>query len=228
MVSTGPSQGGFPPVGAGTTGAGGPGREPRRALWIRSAVVMAVVIGALYAIEAVDAATNNRLDDDGIHPRDADRWWGVLTSPFLHAGFDHLTSNAVPAAVLGFLLLLARRFVVTTLVVWAFSGIGVFLFGPSNAVTIGASGIIFGWLTFLLVRGLFNRSPAQIGIGLLLLVVYGSVLWGVVPGQPQISWQAHLFGAIGGVVAAWALAGRDRRRRRAVTAGTTPLSEHGR
>ncbi len=218
MVSTGAPQGAVPPLGAGSGPRVGPGREPRLALWIRSAVVMAVVIGVLYVVEAFDAAANFRLDDDGIHPRDTDRWWGILTSPFLHAGFDHLTSNAVPAAVLGFLLLLARRFVITTLVVWAFSGIGVFLFGPATSVTIGASGIIFGWLAFLLVRGLFNRSPAQIGIGVLLLLVYGSVLWGVVPGQPQISWQAHLFGAIGGVVAAWALAGRDRRRRAATSA----------
>ena len=222
MVSTGAPQGAVPPLGGGSGNPVGPGREPRRVLWIRSAVVIAMVIGVLYVVEAFDAASNNRLDDDGIHPRDADRWWGILTSPFLHAGFDHLTSNAVPAAVLGFLLLLARRFVVTTLVVWAFSGIGVFLFGPASYVTIGASGIIFGWLTFLLVRGLFNRSPAQIGIGVLLLLVYGSVLWGVVPGQPQVSWQAHLFGAVGGVVAAWALAGRDRRRR---TAASAPVLE---
>lgn len=218
MVSTGAPQGAVPPLGGGAGPRVGPGREPRRVLWIRSAVVIALVIGVLYLVEAFDAASSNRLDDDGIHPRDTDRWWGILTSPFLHAGFDHLTSNAVPAAVLGFLLLLARRFVITTLVVWAFSGVGVFLFGPGNSVTIGASGIIFGWLAFLLVRGLFNRSPAQIGIGVLLLLVYGSVLWGVVPGQPQISWQAHLFGAIGGVVAAWALAGRDRRRRAAAPA----------
>ncbi len=80
-------------------------------------------------------------------------------------------------------------------------------------MTIGASGIIFGWLAFLLVRGLFNRSPGQILIGVLLFLIYGSVLWGVLPAQNGVSWQAHLFGAVGGVLAASLLAGRDRRRR---------------
>lgn len=225
MFSTGTPPGPHPSPDGGAQPRDGADRGPRRVLWLRSAVVIALVIGVLYAVEVVDAASGNSLDADGIHPRDVDRWWGVLTSPFLHAGFDHLTSNAVPAAVLGFLLLIVRRFVVTTAVVWAFSGIGVFLFGPGDSVTIGASGIVFGWLAFLLVRGLFNRSPGQIAVGGLLLLVYGSVLWGIIPGQAQVSWQAHLFGAVGGVIAAWALAGRDRaggdRRRLPTVPGRT-------
>lgn len=188
---------------------------------------MVVVIGVLNLVEAIDSATNLRLDDDGIVPRETDGLAGIVWSPFLHAGFDHLTSNATVGAVLGFLLLLARRFVITTAIVWIVSGFGVWLFGPAHVSTIGASGIIFGWLAFLLVRGLFNRSPLQIVLGVVLALVYGSVLWGVLPTQPQISWQAHLFGAVGGVLAASMLAGRDRRRSRSTPAaplygGTTP------
>lgn len=196
----------------------------RRPLWIRSAVVMAVVIAALYVVEAVDTAMNNRLDADGIVSRHADGLVGIVFSPFLHDGFAHLTSNAVPGAVLGFLLLLARRFVIATAVVWIVSGVGVWLFGPTGFTTIGASGIVFGWLAFLLVRGLFNRSPLQILLGFLLFLVYGSVLLGVLPGQSGVSWQAHLFGAVGGVLAASLLAGRDRRRRQRDPApGLAPL-----
>ena len=207
----------------------------RRPLWIRSAVVMAAIIALLYVVEAIDTAMNNRLDADGIVSRDADGLAGIVFSPFLHDGFAHLTSNAVPGAVLGFLLLLARRFVIATAVVWIVSGVGVWLFGPTGFTTIGASGIIFGWLAFLLVRGLFNRSPLQILLGVLLFLVYGSVLWGVLPGQTGVSWQAHMFGAIGGVLAASLLAGRDRRRRASDSAvgpgqqfgGPTPTTTRG-
>ncbi len=170
-----------------------------RALWIRSATVIAVMIAVLYVIEVIDAASGSRLDDDGIRSRSAGGLAGIVFSPFLHDGFAHLTSNAVPGAILGFLLLLARRFVIATAIVWSVSGFGVWMVGPANVVTIGASGIVFGWLAFLLVRGVFNRSPAQILLGVGLFLVYGSVLWGVVPGQNGVSWQAHLFGAAGGV-----------------------------
>ena len=82
-------------------------------------------------------------------------------------------------------------------------------------VTIGASGIAFGWLVFLLVRGLFNRSFGQIAIALVLLFYWGSVLWGLFPGQPDISWQGHVFGAIGGVLAAFLATRRSRDGNRA-------------
>ncbi|MGJ0121644.1 rhomboid family intramembrane serine protease [Williamsia sp. MIQD14] len=206
----------IPPIGTSNTRRPGPVRD--RALWVRSAVIMIVLIAVLYLVEAIDSATNMRLDNDGIVPRETDGLAGIVWSPFLHAGFDHLTSNATVGAVLGFLLLLARRFLVTTAIVWIVSGVGVWLVGPAHVSTIGASGIIFGWLAFLLVRGLFNRSPLQILLGVALGLVYGSVLWGVLPTQPQISWQAHLFGAIGGVLAASVLAGRDRRRSRSAPA----------
>ncbi|MFZ2511634.1 MAG: rhomboid family intramembrane serine protease, partial [Gordonia sp. (in: high G+C Gram-positive bacteria)] len=121
----------------------------------------------------------------------------------------------IPGAVLGFLLLMAGRFVSVTVVVWVVSGLGVWLLSPSNSVTVGASGIVFGWLTYLLVRGIFNREFWQVLGGLLLLAVYGSILWGMLPQGGAISWQGHLFGALGGVLAAWLLAGRDRRGGRA-------------
>jgi len=114
--------------------------------------------------------------------------------------------------------LLSKRFLVVTAIVWIVSGLGVWLFAPPYSVTVGASGIIFGWLTYLLVRGLFNRDLTQIAIGVILFLVYGSVLWGVFPGTFGVSWQGHLFGAIGGVLAAWFLADRDRRRSRRISA----------
>lgn len=185
----------------------------RRPLWQRSALAMVFIVVLLVVIEAIDAASSYNLDRNGIEPREVSGLDGIIWSPFLHADWQHLWANLVPGVVLGFLLLMARRFLIVTAIVWVVSGVGVWLFGPSYTFTVGASGVIFGWLAYLLVRGLFNRSPWQILLGVVLFVIYGSVLWGVLPSDGQVSWQGHLFGAIGGVLAAWFLADRDRRRR---------------
>lgn len=184
-------------------------RWPR---WQRSAVIMAVIIAGLFAVEVWDWATRYQLDQHGIVPRTVDGLWGILWAPFLHGDFAHLIANAVPGAILGFLLLMAGRFLVVTAIVWVVSGFGVWLTAPAGSVTVGASGIVFGWLTYLIVRGLFNRAVGQVLGGLVLLVVYGGVLWGVFPTTSGVSWQGHLFGAAAGVLAAWMLAGADRRR----------------
>jgi membrane associated rhomboid family serine protease len=146
----------------------------------------------------------------GIAPRRLDGLDGVLFGPLLHADTSHLLSNTLPLLVLGFLTLLEgiRRFLVVLACSWLASGLGVWLTGAG--LTIGASGLVFGLLAYLLVRGFYNRSWRQILLAVVIFVFYGSVLWGVLPtAMPGISWQAHLFGAAGGVVAAVLL----RRRR---------------
>ncbi|NDK92258.1 rhomboid family intramembrane serine protease [Gordonia desulfuricans] len=194
-----------------------------RPLWQRSIIVMACIVVLLVVIEAIDAATSFRLDDNGIEPRQVDGLDGIVWAPLLHADWEHLWANLVPGVVLGFLLLLTRRFLIVTAIVWVVSGLGVWLFAPPYTVTVGASGIIFGWLAYLLVRGLFNRDFWQVLGGIVLFLIYGSILWGVFPGAVEVSWQAHLFGAIGGVLAAWSLAGRDRKRKSApAVGGPTP------
>jgi len=174
------------------------------------------VIGAfvvfLYAVEAVDTVLGNRLDFAGVQPREADGLDGILFAPILHGGWLHLVANTVPLLVLGFLILLSGvgRWVAVTAVVWVVGGVGTWLTGQPNSVHIGASVLVFGWLVYLLLRGIFSRRPAQVLVGVLVLFVYGGALWGVLPVQSGISWQAHLFGALGGGIAAWWLASRDR------------------
>ncbi|UNK45034.1 rhomboid family intramembrane serine protease [Arthrobacter sulfonylureivorans] len=146
----------------------------------------------------------------GIAPRRLDGLDGVLFGPLLHADTSHLLSNTLPLLVLGFLTLLEgiRRFLVVLACSWLASGLGVWLTGAG--VTIGASGLVFGLLAYLLVRGFYNRSWRQMLLAVVIFIFYGSVLWGVLPtAMPGVSWQAHLFGAAGGVVAAVLL----RRRR---------------
>ncbi|GAC69128.1 rhomboid family intramembrane serine protease [Gordonia soli] len=194
------------------TGAQPARRE--RPLWLRSATIMVSIVAALFVIEAIDAASDFRMDYRfGIIPRQVDGLDGIAWAPLLHSDWAHLIGNVTVGAILGFLLLLARRFLIVTAIVWIVSGVGVWLTAPSYSFTVGASGVIFGWLTYLLIRGLFNRNVWQILIGVVLFLVYGSVLWGVLPSDPQVSWQGHLFGAVGGVLAAWFLSDRDRRKR---------------
>lgn len=171
-------------------------------------------VGVLWLSEIIDTVLNNRLDREGIRPGSTDGLSGILFAPLLHGGFGHLIANTVPLLVLGFLVLLSglRQWVAVTAAVWLIGGIGTWLFGGAGTVHIGASGLVFGWLAYLIVRGFFNRQPAQILVGVAVFLVYGGALWGVLPGQPGISWQGHLFGAVGGVAVAWLLSARERRR----------------
>jgi len=105
---------------------------------------------------------------------------------------------------------IAQWFAVTA-TIWVLSGVGVWLVGPSNTSTIGASGLIFGWLVFLLVRGFFARSLRQIALAVVLFAIWGGVLLGVLPGAPEVSWQGHLFGALAGLLCAALVAKADRR-----------------
>lgn len=198
-----------------------PAPAPRRSIArvlpahpVPAALAMIAFTALLYVIEIVDRVTSLGLENDGIVSRNLSGLLGIIWAPLLHGNWDHLLSNTVPFLVFGFLAMAGgiRQFVGITALIWLVSGVGVWLTGPDNASTIGASGIIFGWLVFLLVRGFFARSLRQIGVAVVLFFIWGSVLLGVLPGQPEISWQAHLFGAIAGLVAAWMVARADRPR----------------
>ncbi|MFF4594768.1 rhomboid family intramembrane serine protease [Amycolatopsis sp. CA-161197] len=171
----------------------------------------------LYLVELLDVILPADLDHGGIVSRQLSGLDGILWAPLLHAGWGHLFSNTVPVLVLSFLAMAAGigRWAVVTAIIWIVSGVGVWLVGPSNAYTVGASGLAFGWLAFLLVRGIFNRAFGQIVVAVVLLGVWSGMLWGLLPGNPGISWQGHLFGALAGVLAAWLTARGDRPKKKA-------------
>ncbi|HEX3258332.1 MAG TPA: rhomboid family intramembrane serine protease, partial [Pseudonocardia sp.] len=138
---------------------------------------------------------------------------GVLWAPLLHGGWAHLMANTLPFVIFGFLVLAAgvARFVLVTAVIWVLGGLGVWLTGPPGVPTVGMSGVIFGWFAFLLVRGFFARSLRQIGLAVVLFLFWGGILWGVLPTNPEVSWQGHLFGALAGLLCAALVAKADRR-----------------
>jgi membrane associated rhomboid family serine protease len=175
---------------------------------------MTALLAGLWLLELLDQLSGQRLDYYGIHAREVDGLGGIATAPFLHAGWDHLISNSLPFWVLGFLVLLGglARWLVSSVISVLSSGLSAWLLTPADTVIVGASGLIFGWLTYLLARGLWSRSAGQILVAVGVLVVYGGLIWGVLPGASGVSWQAHLGGAIGGVLAAWVLHRRAERR----------------
>jgi membrane associated rhomboid family serine protease len=184
---------------------------------VRGMLVIAAMAAVMWVSEIVDQVAGGRLDRYGIEPRDVDGLDGIVFAPFLHGGFDHLIGNTIPFLVLGFAIALggALRVAAVTAIVAVVGGIGTWLVGPANTVHIGASGIVFGYAAYLVARGVFSRSVAQIVLGVAVVAVWGTTLLrGLVP-EDGISWQGHLFGAVGGVLAAWLLHGRGQRARRA-------------
>jgi len=180
-----------------------PTRTPASEDRIRGLLLVAGMVVVMWVLEAVDAL-GAHLDNDGIHPRDVDGLPGIVSAPFLHAGWGHLIGNTIPFLVLGFTIALgglARTAAVTVIVVLV-AGFGTWLIGPAHTNHIGASGVVFGFATYLVARGIFSRRPLHFVVGLLVLAIYGTTLAFALVPTPGISWQGHLFGAIGGVLAA--------------------------
>ena len=177
-------------------------RRPRDSRFAGFALVAALV-AVMWVVEIVDVFAGD-LDSAGIRPRDPDGLVGVALAPVLHGGFGHLASNTVPFLILGMAIALSglARIAAVTVIVAVVGGLGTWLAAPAATNHIGASGLVFGFATYLMARGFFSRRPLHLMTGVIVLVVYGStLLFGLVP-TPGISWQGHLFGAIGGVIAA--------------------------
>ena len=172
----------------------------------RPFVIVGMVVAVMWAEEIIDLMPGTNFDKWGIRPRTISGLVGIPLAPFLHAGFPHLIGNTLPFLLLGGIIAvggIARYFQVTVLVALV-SGIGTWLLGASHTDHIGASGVVFGYLTYLLARGFFDKKLSYLLVGVVVFVIYGGILWGVIP-KEGISWTGHIFGAVGGVVAAWAL-----------------------
>jgi membrane associated rhomboid family serine protease len=170
------------------------------------------LVAIMWIAEVVDVVLDHRLDRYGIEPRDPDGLDGVVAAPFLHVGFGHLVANTIPFVLMGVVIAFEGpgRLIGVTAIVALVSGFGTWLVASEGTVHVGASGVVFGYATYLIARGVFNRRLAEIGIGLAVAVVWGGTLLAGLEPREGISWQGHLFGALGGLTAA-ALLARPRR-----------------
>lgn len=175
------------------------------------ALILGGFIALIWILEIVDLFfLRGALNAYGIRPRTISGLRGILFAPFLHGGLGHLIANTVPFLILGWFVMLRETsdFFVVTAITMLTSGLGVWLFASPYTIHIGASGLIFGYFGFLLLRGYFDRSLLSVVLSLIVGLLYGSLIWGVLPLQFGISWQGHLFGFIGGALAARLLARR--------------------
>ena len=175
--------------------------------------ILGGAIAIMWILEIIDLFfLRGRLNAYGIRPHTIIGLRGILFAPFLHGGLGHLIANTIPFLTLGWLIMLRETsdFFIVTAITTLVSGLGVWLFGNPYSVHIGASGVVFGYLGFLLLRGYFERSFIAIALSLIVGFFYSGVIWGILPTQRGISWEGHLFGFIGGILAARLLSRRKK------------------
>lgn len=179
----------------------------------QQATILGSIVALFWVLELLDLIIfNGALDRFGIIPHNLVGLRGILFAPFLHGGLGHLIANTVPFVVLGWLVMLQETsdFWIVTGITMLVGGLGVWVFAVPGSIHIGASILIFGYLGFLLARGYFQRNLASILLSIIVGLTYGGLIWGIFPSSPRISWQGHLFGFIGGVIAARMIAKEKR------------------
>jgi len=181
------------------------------------AMVLGSTLAAFWGVFVINVLLGGALLTFGVVPRTTIGLRGILFAPFLHGSLNHLVANSIPFLVLGWMVMLRdeRHFLPVTLAGMVASGLMAWLLGAPGSVHIGASGVIFGYLGFLMLTGWYSRSFGSILLSLVVTLVWGSLVFGMMPGAPGISWQAHIGGFLGGVFAARAL--RVRRPQTSLT-----------
>ena len=183
--------------------------EARKALW-----VMVGFLGVVWIVQIVNWADDYRLSFDyGIHPRELSSLPEIISAPFLHFSWTHIEGNSGPLFIFGFLAAYrgVKRFLGVTALVVLGSGLGAWFTSADNTVGAGASGVVFGYFGYIIVRGLFDRRPIDLVVGMVMALCFAYQFSLLVPAGQGISWQAHLFGFIAGVLGGWLF--RDRRSR---------------
>jgi membrane associated rhomboid family serine protease len=168
------------------------------------AKILATVVSIFWIVFILNEVIFGRkLNAFGILPHNFVGLRGILFAPFLHGNFYHIAANTAPFIVLGWLVMLRniKDFYFVSLMSAFVGGLGTWLFGR-NSIHIGASGVIFGYFGYLLFRGYFEKSFVSIAISIAIAIGYGGMIWGVLPTRSYISWEGHLFGFIGGIIAA--------------------------
>lgn len=173
-----------------------------------------VLVAVIWGVYLVDTLTGLSLIQYGILPRSSDHIGGVLIWPFLHANLSHLTNNSLTLVVFGGIISLRSsnwQFLGLSFMITLYAGLGVWLLGR-DAVHVGASGLVFGYFGYIMTRGIYDGRISSIVISTAVMLLFGGMIWGILPTDSQVSWEGHLFGFLAGVV----LAVRHKPSRRSI------------
>ncbi|MCX7543407.1 rhomboid family intramembrane serine protease [Corynebacterium sp. P5848] len=174
----------------------------------------------IWGVFLLNILSGGYLNSFGIHPLDPAFLPAIVSAPFLHLGFAHIMGNTSVGVAAVFIIGLSgrRTFFEVTVICMVVGGLGTWLLGGVGTNHIGASGLVYGWMSYLMVRGFYNRSLGQIIVGGILLFSFSGMVYGFLP-QTGLSWQGHLFGAVGGVIAGATITSDDPVRRAPRTRG---------
>ncbi|WP_370950420.1 rhomboid family intramembrane serine protease [Amycolatopsis sp. cg5] len=192
--------------------------EAKKALW-----VMVGFLAIIWSVQIFNALNGYDLTREyGIEAREPGSLPEIFTAPFIHNSWAHIEGNSGPLFIFGFLAAYrgVKKFLAVTVLIAIASGLGVWFFSPSMTVTAGASGMVFGYFGYIIVRGLFDRHRIDIVIGLVMALCFAYQFTSLLPGEAQVSWQGHSFGFVGGIIGGWLF--RDRRRKKAAAEPETP------
>lgn len=173
--------------------------------WLDQAKILGYLLLLAWIVSIVNLLILGKsLNRFGVRPRDGVGLWGVLFAPFLHGSWGHLESNSIAFLTYGGLIILQnpQNFGAVTTTVALTSGLGTWLLGRDRTVHIGASGVTFGYLGFLMSLAFFDRNIPTVLLLVFTAFFHGKVLWGLLPIHQRISWEEHLFGFLGGIFAA--------------------------
>ncbi|NNC93960.1 MAG: rhomboid family intramembrane serine protease [Chitinophagales bacterium] len=159
----------------------------------------------IWLIKIIEIAMSANFAAYGILPKQVIGLRGILFSPLIHGDFRHLISNSLPLLILGTILFNSYKEVAWKIIMMAYFLVGglVWLTATGSSIHIGASGVVYGLAFFLLASGIFRKDRESIGIALVVTLLYGGLIWGILPVQAGISWESHLYGAVVGIVTAF-------------------------
>lgn len=167
-------------------------------------VVAFILVALMWGIKLIETASGLDFSDAGIYPRRISSLPGVIATPFLHKDFMHLFNNTFPVlvSVMGIyyffrkyaLDIIVFSFMTTHLLIWIFA---------RDSYHIGASGLVYTWLAFLFFGGTFAHNKNLMALSLIIVLLYGSLVWGILPVQTDVSWESHLLGGLSGLAFAY-------------------------
>ncbi|MEK6616919.1 MAG: rhomboid family intramembrane serine protease, partial [Bacteroidota bacterium] len=161
-------------------------------------------VALLWVVKFLETAFNLNLVQFGLYPRAYSGLIGIITCPLIHSSFNHLFSNSIPLLVLGGILFYFYRPIAFSIFFWVYLMSGLWLWAAGReAYHIGASGLVYGFASFLFFSGIFRKERSLMVLSLLVVFLYGSLVWGIFPIHPEISWESHLLGSLAGIITAF-------------------------